>query len=126
MNWRDNLPKGHMGFGGPGWWMASCLLLLIAEKPSYGYELASRLKKFGIIFPGIGHMGSLYRSLSFLELSGFIIPEWDTSISPPRKIYKLTPLGRKYLNDIAQIMKNLKISVDKFLEIYDNLEKEKI
>jgi len=119
------LPRGYMGFGGPGWWMASCLLLLIAEKPSYGYELASRLKEFGIIFPGIGHMGSLYRSLSFLETSGFIVPEWDVTMSPPRKVYKLTPLGREYLRDIAQIMRNLKVSLDKFLEIYDNLEKKK-
>jgi len=44
---------------------------------------------------------------------------------PPRKVYKLTPLGREYLRDTARIMRNLKVSLDKFLEIYDNLEKKK-
>ena len=72
-------------------WLELYLLLLIAEKPSYGYELSTKLKDFGIMILGIGQMGNLYRILSQLEAEGFVKTDWNMQESgPARKIYIIT------------------------------------
>jgi len=72
-------------------WLELYLLLLIAEKPSYGYELSTKLKDFDIMILGIGQMGNLYRILSQLEAEGFVKTDWNMQESGPgRKIYIIT------------------------------------
>ncbi|PLV59739.1 PadR family transcriptional regulator [Thermotoga sp. KOL6] len=106
--------RGGRGFG--GWWIASALLLLIAEKPSHGYELAERLSEFGIEIPGIGHMGNIYRVLSDLEENGLVRTEWDTSVSPPRKVYRITPRGKLYLKETLKFIESMKRRMENFAE----------
>ncbi|AAD36018.1 PadR family transcriptional regulator [Thermotoga maritima MSB8] len=102
--------RGGRGFR--GWWLASTILLLVAEKPSHGYELAERLAEFGIEIPGIGHMGNIYRVLADLEESGFLSTEWDTTVSPPRKIYRITPQGKLYLREILRSLEDMKRRIE--------------
>ncbi len=66
-------------------------------------------------------MGSIYRTLSSLEASGFIVPEWDMSSSPPRKIYKITPLGLEYLEQVKIEVMSLKALVEAFAEKLEKL-----
>ncbi|MCD6551148.1 PadR family transcriptional regulator [Thermotoga sp.] len=102
--------RGGRGF--QGWWIASALLLLIAERPSHGYELAERLSDFGIEVPGIGHMGNIYRVLANLEESGLVFTEWDTSGSPPRKVYRITPQGKMYLRKTLKSLEEMKERIE--------------
>ena len=107
---------------GSGWWINAFLLLLIADKPSHGYELISRLKELGIYNPiGIGHMGRIYRNLTQLETSGLITFSWDTTVSPPRKVYNITSLGLSFLDNIFLELSTFKESLDKFIEMYKRI-----
>lgn len=119
-------------FGGPwrfggrrGFWMEPFVLLLIAEKPSHGYELASKLSEFGIFISGVGQMGNLYRLLSQLENMGLVVTDWDTETpGPAKKIYKITEYGLEVLENYTRELSNLKKSIDSFLERYSKLRKE--
>jgi len=119
------LPGPHGGrgnFGGIGWWISAYSLLLIAEKPRHGYEIASELRDLGFPILGVGQMGAVYRILTSLEASGFIISEWDTTNRPPRKIYKITKLGIEYLKELKMEVTSLKKMVDKFVEKFERIE----
>ncbi|MBO8167408.1 MAG: PadR family transcriptional regulator [Thermotogae bacterium] len=105
-------------------WVELYLLLLIAEKPSHGYELSTRLKDFGVMIPGIGQMGSLYRILSTLEMSGLVATDWDISEGgPARKVYKITKEGLSFLEDAMESVYALKTNIEKFIERYEALKK---
>ena len=66
--------------------------------PLHGYAIAKSLRD------GSGEaidieFGSLYPALKRLELKGWIASRWDTSEHNRRaKMYRLTPAGRKKLN----------------------------
>ena len=90
------MPPGRKGFGKI---LTDAVLLLIAENPTYGYEISDKLEEFGINFPNtIGQKGRIYRVLSILEEAGMISFKWDTTNSPPRKIYNITDSGKEYLH----------------------------
>ena len=73
------------------------LLRLISDRQMYGYELASTLeKKAGSLFRI--KEGTLYPILYRLEKAGYIESRWETlERGVPRKYYRLTGSGRKYL-----------------------------
>ncbi len=112
---------GKGGFGGFGWWLSVFSLLLIAEKPRHGYEIASELRDMGFPIMGVGHMGTVYRTLASLEASGFVIPEWDTTTSPPRKVYRITPIGMNYLREVSLEMRSTKKLLDEFVRRLERL-----
>ena len=66
--------------------------------PLHGYAIAKSLRD------GSGEaitieFGSLYPALKRLEMKGWIATKWDTSEHNRRaKVYRLTPAGRKRLN----------------------------
>ncbi|APT76495.1 PadR family transcriptional regulator [Marinitoga sp. 1137] len=92
------------------------LLILIAEKPSYGYELSNRLCEMGITIPeGIGQKGRVYRALSDLEKRGEIEFDWDTTSSPPRKIYKVTEKGKERMKRFISEMEEQIIVLKNFI-----------
>ena len=113
--------RGRGGFEGFGWWLSVFSLLLIAEKPRHGYEIASELREMGFPIMGVGHMGTVYRTLGSLESSGFVIPEWDTTTSPPRKVYRITPIGMEYLREVSVEMKSTKKLLDEFVKRLERL-----
>ncbi len=106
-------------------WLELYLLLLIAEKPSYGYELSTKLKDFGIIISGTGQMGNLYRILSQLEVKGFVKTDWDTQESgPARKIYIITDSGLLFLRDAMDSVIEMEKTTEKFIKRYKELNKK--
>lgn len=73
-----------------------CLLALIAEEPSYGYEMANKLERRGL---ELVSEGSIYPTLSRLQKAGLIrgyVVEADGS-GPPRKYYRMARAGEKRL-----------------------------
>ncbi len=74
------------------------LLHLISERQMYGYELVSTLEKKGGSLFRIKE-GTLYPILYRLEKAGYIESRWETlERGVPRKYYRLTEPGRKYMN----------------------------
>jgi len=73
------------------------LLLLLLQKPSYGYELIERLsqsEKIPDVDPGF-----LYRTLRHLEHDGMVRSSWDLEgEGPARRLYQVTPEGSEYLH----------------------------
>src|SRR5712691_7916545 len=70
------------------------ILKALQSKESYGYEIAKALKQDR----GSAHTGYLYGVLAEMEKEGLIESEWKKSESgPPKKIYRITPLGSQSL-----------------------------
>ncbi|MGC9384074.1 MAG: PadR family transcriptional regulator [Kosmotogaceae bacterium] len=122
------MPFFRRGFG-PGKgrgiariWRAAFILLLLAEKPSHGYELASRLEEFDLGSSSIGQMGGLYRILTELEAEELVVAKWDTSEpGPAKKEYRITSKGRTFLSRIADDFKNTKKILDRFIDRHDSI-----
>ena len=77
-----------------------CLLALVGDGETYGYELVGRLEAAGL---GRVKGGSLYPSLARMENQGWLASEWKAGDGGPgRKYYTLTALGRAELETQAQ------------------------
>lgn len=76
------------------------LLLLLAEQPRHGYELAASLKswQFEGVTPSL-----VYRELARLEDDGLVQSFWAASQArgPARHMYEVTPAGRQALAGCA-------------------------
>lgn len=70
--------------------LRACMLQLLDEQPSYGYEVMARLRAQG--WKSL-ETGRGYRVLRALEAEGLLRSEWcDSSQGPRRRAYSLTSL----------------------------------
>jgi PadR family transcriptional regulator PadR len=78
-----------------------CILLLLGERASHGYELVERLKEFGFVDNGTGRV---YRDLRQLEDAGLVRSFWEASQmrGPARRVYELTRSGAQALAGCAE------------------------
>ena len=84
-------PWDEVRGGLPRSFLRSCLLLLIAERPSYGYDLLEGLTGLGMADVDAG---GLYRTLRSMEKDGLVASRWDDSeVGPKRRVYRLTEDG---------------------------------
>ncbi len=65
-------------------------VLLMTDKPAYGYSLVTELQNAGIDV----EQNTLYPLLRRLESQGLLQSSWDTAESRPRKYYSITYDGR--------------------------------
>lgn len=73
-----------------------CLLALIDEDPSYGYEMVDKLEKRGL---ELVSEGSIYPLLSRLQKQGYIEGYFvESAGGPPRKYYRILPDGIERLS----------------------------
>jgi PadR family transcriptional regulator PadR len=74
------------------------LLILLKEKPRHGYTILSDLGTMGI---DTLHPSVVYRILRDLEGLEWIQSDWDIDETqgPPRRVYRLTPLGEDALGN---------------------------
>ncbi len=92
------------------------LLHLISERQMYGYELASTLEKKGGSLFRIKE-GTLYPILYRLEKAGYIESRWETlERGVPRKYYRLTGPGEKYMQARLVEWKEFISAIDRLLE----------
>ena len=118
--------RGRFGKMRMSWWLENHILLLIAEKPSHGYDIVSRLRNMGFSLPGMGNMGTVYRLLNLLEMQGYIESRWELGDQgPARKVYWLTSKGWLRLMNIAMSMESLKKEIDDFLVRFEKLKKKR-
>ena len=76
-----------------------CLLAVISEEPSYGYEMVDKLGRRGL---ELVSEGSIYPLLSRLQRAGLIEGYLvESTGGPPRKYYRIADTGRRRLRDWA-------------------------
>ena len=90
----------HTSIARPKPLIVAHLLLLLAEQPRHGYELAASLRTWE--FEGVTS-SLVYRDLARLEEEGLVQSFWAASQArgPARHMYELTPAGREHLAGCA-------------------------
>lgn len=90
-----------------------CVLGLLADDESYGYELVQKLEAAGL---GEIRGGTLYPVLLRLQQAGLVAARWRSGESgPARKYYRLTANGRAVLRDTAAEWRDFGGRVDAIL-----------
>lgn len=94
-----------------------CLLLLLDEAPTYGYELQHQLTR---IAPGRWDHGTIYRLLNLMEEEGLVASTWQrSSRGPRRRAYRVTECGQARLREYAREMSTLRNVLVVFLDRYE-------
>ncbi len=90
-----------------------CILSILAKKDSYVPDIIEQLKEAKLIVVE----GTLYPLMTRLKNEGFLSYNWVESRSgPPRKYYKLTPLGKILLKDQKKSWDELIESVNMIIQ----------
>lgn len=96
-SWKSQIKRGTLEF---------CILLMIRQQPSYGYEIISTLEKYPII---AAKENTIYPLLRRLLKEGYISSSWQESTEglPPRKYYSITDKGQEYIAAMSVEWENL-------------------
>lgn len=102
----------------PGFILEGLILKLLAQEPMHGYEIFTRIEEYfseipsfrGLVMRGVG-----YRILRMMEEFGLIASEWDVSVGPARRVYKITEDGLKTLEAFINSLNTLKMTLEKIL-----------
>ena len=96
-DWKSQIKRGTLEF---------CILLMIKQKPTYGYEIISTLEKYPIL---AARENTIYPLLRRLQKEEFIISSWQEGVEglPPRKYYSITNKGLEYIAMMSQEWNNL-------------------
>ncbi|HXV70659.1 MAG TPA: PadR family transcriptional regulator [Acidimicrobiia bacterium] len=90
-----------------------CLLSIIEEEASYGYEMVSKLRQRGL---DLASEGSIYPLLSRLQkqglIEGYLV---QSSEGPARKYYRMSDEGRETLDQWRLEWREFSRSVDAVL-----------
>ncbi len=91
-----------------------CLLAIIAEEPSYGYEMVRKLSRRGL---DLVSEGTIYPLLSRLQKQGLIEGYLVASPEgPARKYYRIAEPGRAALGEWVRDWRRLVAGVERVLE----------
>jgi PadR family transcriptional regulator PadR len=91
------------------------LLLLLAERPTHGYELLERLP--ALVGEERVDVGNLYRVLRALEEEGLVTSEWSGDLpGPAKRTYELTADGKALLAAWLQALERLRGDLTELLE----------
>ena len=97
-----------------------CILYLLLEKPSYGYELKNNLDKRCTCTVNVGN---LYRGLSRLQKHGYVTKKKATSdVGPDRNTYSLTSKGKKLLKEWISELETGVSTIQKLINNFHNYE----
>jgi poly-beta-hydroxybutyrate-responsive repressor len=95
-----------------------CLLLLLAQSESHGYDLIEKLPDVGYLV-SVPDPATVYKVLRKLEADGAVKSQWDTNgAGPAKRIYSITPGGEEVLVAWAGSLRRNKKSVEKFLHVF--------
>ena len=108
----------HAAISRPKPLIVAHLLLLMAEQPRHGYELAASLRTWE--FEGVTP-SMVYRDLARLETEGLVRSFWEASQArgPARHMYELTPAGHE---DLAACADDVRCLIHHLTEILTKIE----
>jgi poly-beta-hydroxybutyrate-responsive repressor len=112
MTSRDD-PSGGL----PRNYLRACVLLLLGEESSHGYELIDGMRALGL---DRADPGGLYRALRAMEQEGLVASWWEESqAGPARRSYTLTEDGRQWLNAWSGTLREVRRYLGVYLDRYD-------
>lgn len=97
----EELLEAHLQELRRGTVVLACLLVL--RQPNYGYALLDLLERHGIVVDA----NTLYPLLRRLEKQGFLISDWNTEESRPRKFYRTSDEGVALAKALSEDWDNL-------------------
>ena len=87
-----------------------CSLAVLSDGDAYPSEIIERMKDSKLLVVE----GTLYPLLTRLKNDGLLSYRWEESSSgPPRKYYKLTPIGEQFLKELKTTWNELVDAVNK-------------
>ena len=103
-NTKAQMKIGVLGF---------CILSVLSEGDHYPSEIIEKMKNAKLIVVE----GTLYPLLMRLKNDGLLSYRWEESTSgPPRKYYKLTPIGEQFLKELELTWNELVESVNQTIK----------
>lgn len=91
-----------------------CILSIISQGEIYPSDIIGKMKDAKLIVVE----GTLYPLLTRLKNAGLLAYNWvESNAGPPRKYYKLTPLGEEFL-------KELKVTWDELVDAVNKTAKQ--
>lgn len=110
-----------LGQGMPRSYMRTCILLLLAEGPSHGYELLEEIRTFGL---DKADAGGTYRALRSMEREELVSSWWEPSqLGPARRTYVLTDAGRNALVVAMDAARRTACQLDALLERFGDVRR---
>jgi PadR family transcriptional regulator, regulatory protein PadR len=112
-------PGGNAA-GQIGRFLEPCLLMLLHDRDTHGYDLANRLAGCGFrqhpLDPSV-----VYRCLRAMEQRRLVTSAWDTETAagPPRRVYCLTEVGDRCLANWVVYLTDTGLVIQHFLAAYD-------
>ena len=92
-----------------------CILSIISQGEIYPSDIIVKMKEAKLIVVE----GTLYPLLTRLKNGGLLAYNWvESNAGPPRKYYKLTPLGEEFL-------KELRVTWDELVAAVNQTAKQK-
>lgn len=89
-----------------------CILSLLSNQEAYTTEILAILKESKLLVVE----GTVYPLLNRLKKEGVLNYRWEESTGgPPRKYYKITPLGEEFLSELRKTWHELQQAVEKTL-----------
>jgi PadR family transcriptional regulator, regulatory protein PadR len=103
----------------PRSYLRLCLLLMLAEGPSHGYELLEQVRRLGLRG---AEPSALYRSLRAMEREALVSSSWEMSrAGPPRRTYLLSDAGHRALRSSVGSLRDVQRLLGTMLDRYDDL-----
>jgi len=112
----------ELPIGLPRNYLRPCLLLLLAEGTSHGYELLEQITALGMdrVDPG-----GLYRCLRAMDEEGLVRSSWEPSSSgPARRTYTLTDEGSEWLHVLAGSVAEVSRALSSYQHRYHRLAEQ--
>lgn len=105
--------------GAPKNFLLPFILLLLSRMPAHGYELMQQLTNLGFFSLD---QGNFYRMMRQLEKDNYVNSEWDTTSSgPAKRLYSLTDIGEKYLQQYADELQRYQSMLSQFFSMYSSM-----
>lgn len=90
-----------------------CILSILEKGDAYPTEIINELKSAKLIVVE----GTLYPLLNRLKEEGYLTYEWQESKQgPPRKYYRITSAGKKFLKELIDNWEDIVKSVNKIIK----------
>jgi PadR family transcriptional regulator, regulatory protein PadR len=103
-NWLTQAKKGLLEL---------CVLNLIAQEEMYGYQIVKRLTEIPSL---VITEGTIYPVLSRMKQEGVIQSTFvESPLGPVRRIYSLSPMGRKRLAEMNSTWREISEGVFKIM-----------
>jgi DNA-binding PadR family transcriptional regulator len=95
------------------------ILFLLNRGPAHGYQLMRKMDEVPLPGP-LPDVGAVYRRLRRMEEEGLVTSRWTSAErGPQRKVYRLTPKGRKRLALWVEAIRARVTLLQRFLELCD-------